>query len=73
MCLGIPMKVVAMDPEDPDLCWVEEAGTKRPCFIGLLEDVVIGEYVLLHAGFAIEKLDEKEALYNLELLSQLQR
>jgi len=47
---------------------VEAAGVRRSADVRLLEDVKIGDYVLVHVGFAIEKIDEKEAQETLDLL-----
>ncbi|MBF0240359.1 MAG: HypC/HybG/HupF family hydrogenase formation chaperone [SAR324 cluster bacterium] len=71
MCLGIPMKVLEMDATDPDLCWVDINGTKRSCFKGLIEELAVGEYVIVHAGVAIEKLVEEEAQSVLELIDHV--
>jgi len=54
-----------------ELAEVEIGGMVRKANIQLVPDVKIGEYVLLHAGFAIQKLDEGEALETLKLLEEL--
>ncbi|MBI5116128.1 HypC/HybG/HupF family hydrogenase formation chaperone [Candidatus Poribacteria bacterium] len=68
MCLAIPAKVTALDGE---FATVDVNGvTVRAC-IGLLDDVEIGDFVIVHAGFAISKLDLAEAEEALRLLEQL--
>jgi len=63
MCLGIPGRVAALDDTNPHLATVEVTGVKRRINIGLLEDegVTIGDWVLIHVGFAMSVIDEKEA------------
>lgn len=68
MCIGIPVKVVEADGTKG---LVELGGVKRKVDLRLVDGVEVGDYVILHAGFAIEKLDEEEALETLSLLSQV--
>ena len=68
MCLAIPMKVVKIDGSSGI---VELGGVKRQINLELLDDVKIGEYVIVHAGFAIQKVDGKEAKEMLELLEEM--
>lgn len=68
MCLGIPMKVVEVNG---DRGIVEIAGVKREASFQLLENVKVGEYVLVHAGYAINKIDEEEAQETLDLLREI--
>jgi hydrogenase expression/formation protein HypC len=68
MCLGIPAKVVQID--DSGQGKVDYMGTKVKTNFVLLEDVSKGDWVIVHAGFAISKLDEKEAKETLELLRE---
>lgn len=65
MCLAVPARVV--EKEDNQAV-VEIAGVRRSASLLLLPEVKIGDYVILHAGFAISKLDEKEAHQTLDLL-----
>ncbi len=64
MCLGIPGQVVELMVEHPDLARVDVSGVKRAINIGLLEDedVQPGDWVLIHVGFAMSKIDEDEAI-----------
>ena len=68
MCLAIPMKVIK---RDDDNAVVESSGIKKNINISLLKKVKIGDYVIVHAGFAIERLDEERAKETLSLLSQM--
>jgi hydrogenase expression/formation protein HypC len=68
MCLGIPMKVVEVHG---DRGMVEIGGVKREASFQLLENVEVGEYVLIHAGYAINKIDEEEAQETLDLLREI--
>jgi hydrogenase expression/formation protein HypC len=70
MCLGIPGEVVELHPEQPDLAKVNVSGVKRLINIGLLADdpPKPGEWVLIHVGFALSKIDEAEAAAAMEFL-----
>ena len=63
MCLGIPGQLVELDAENDQLARVEVAGVRRIINIGLLEDELLekGDWVLIHVGFAMSKIDEEEA------------
>ena len=63
MCLGIVGRIVALNPEQADLADVDVAGLVRPINVGILEgeSLAPGDYVLIHAGFAMEKIDEDTA------------
>jgi hydrogenase expression/formation protein HypC len=67
MCLAIPAKVV----EKTNGTGIAEiGGVKREVDLRLVEDAQVGDYVILHAGFAIQKLNEEEAKETLELLEK---
>jgi hydrogenase expression/formation protein HypC len=68
MCLGIPVKVVEVDGQS---AVVDVGGTRREISLLLLDDVKAGDWVILHAGFAIQILDEEEAEKTLALLREL--
>lgn len=69
MCLAIPSKVIQIDN---DFAIVDTMGTKRKISLQLLnDDIEIGDYVLVHVGFAIEKLSEEEALETLKLFEEI--
>ena len=73
MCLGIPGEVIELHPEQPDLAKVNVSGVRRMINIGLLSDdpPVPGEWVLIHVGFALSKVDEEEAQATLRLLEHM--
>ena len=73
MCLGVPGKVVAWLDRDPTFASaeVEFEGVRRPCFMACVEDVDVGDYVIVHAGIAITRIDADEAARVLEQLRQL--
>ena len=67
MCIGIPMRLSARDEE---LGSVEQSGLVYQVSLALLEEARVGDYVLVHAGFAIARLDPEEANETLDLLRQ---
>lgn len=73
MCLAIPAKIIEIVDEENQIAKVEVGGVKRNINIGMLErdEVHIGDYVLIHVGFAMSKVDEKEAEATLQLLRDL--
>jgi hydrogenase expression/formation protein HypC len=70
MCLGIPGEVVEILTDRPDLAMVDVSGVQRAINIGLLDEdpVQVGDWILIHVGFALSKIDEKEAKAALEFL-----
>ena len=64
MCLGIPGEIVEFMDDRPDLAKVDVSGVKRAINIGLLEDEKLepGDWVLIHVGFAMSRVDEEEAI-----------
>jgi hydrogenase expression/formation protein HypC len=70
MCLGIPGEVVELLPNQPDLATVDVSGVQRSINVGLLTDEVVspGDWVLIHVGFAMSKIDEDEARAALDFL-----
>jgi hydrogenase expression/formation protein HypC len=68
MCLAIPGQVVEFVDEELRLAKVEIAGVRRTANMGLLDDVEPGDWVLVHVGFALSKIDEREAQATLRLL-----
>lgn len=66
MCVGVPMQVVSLDGDD---IVVEVDGVRRSASLMMLADeVAIGDFLIIHAGFAIARLDEDEALETLKLM-----
>jgi hydrogenase expression/formation protein HypC len=70
VCLGIPGEVVELLDDRPDLAKVDVSGVRRAINIGLLseEQVEPGDWVLIHVGFALSKIDEQEAKAALDFL-----
>ncbi|MFP4081621.1 MAG: HypC/HybG/HupF family hydrogenase formation chaperone [Candidatus Aminicenantes bacterium] len=69
MCLGIPAKVVQIDEAKQGK--VDYLGTKVKTNFALLEDVKRGDWVIVHAGFAISRLEEEEAQETLAMLREM--
>ncbi len=72
MCLGIPGRVVALVPDLPDVADVEIAGTPRRIVVGILDGAPVepGEWVLVHAGVAMQRIDADTARRQLEVLGE---
>ncbi len=68
MCLAVPMKIVEI-AEGTAICEVD--GVRREASLLMLEDAVVGDYVLIHAGFAIEKIDPVEAQKTLDIFREV--
>jgi hydrogenase expression/formation protein HypC len=73
MCLAIPGRIVEFVDEENRIAKVEVGGIRRNINLGLLADTPIspGDYVLIHVGFAMSKIDEYEATETLRLLHEL--
>ncbi len=77
MCLGIPGRIVELDREQPKLAVVDVGGVRRTVNIACIVDEqhspesCVGEWVLVHVGFAMSRVDPEEAQRTLELLSEL--
>lgn len=69
MCLGIPAKVVQIDKSN--LGKVDYLGTRVKTNFELLDNLKVGDWVIVHAGFAISKLDEEEARETFSLLREM--
>jgi hydrogenase expression/formation protein HypC len=68
MCLAIPGRILEIVDEVNRLAKVDVAGVRRTVNIGLLDDAGVGDWVLIHVGFALSKVDEEEAEATLSLL-----
>lgn len=70
MCLAIPGQVVELSAEQPLLVKVDVGGVRRNVNVGLLEDgaVAVGDWILIHVGFALSKIGEAEAQDQLRML-----
>jgi len=70
MCLAIPVKVISIEGDEAE---TEIAGVRRRVSIALTPEAKVGDYVLLHTGYAIGVVDEAEAKETLKLLEQISR
>ncbi|MFG2606354.1 HypC/HybG/HupF family hydrogenase formation chaperone [Streptomyces sp. NPDC048514] len=72
MCLAVPGKVVSIDHRaDPLTGLIDFGGVQKQACLEYLPDVRVGEYVIVHVGFALQRLDEESARASLELFEQL--
>jgi len=67
MCLAIPSKVVKIKD---NVATIDVDGVRREASLLLLEDVMVGDYVIVHAGFAINKINEEHAMESLNLMRE---
>jgi hydrogenase expression/formation protein HypC len=70
MCLAVPVKVIAIDGMEAD---VDIGGVERRVSIMLTPEVKVGDYVLLHTGYAINVIDEQRAKETLEIFEEIAR
>lgn len=68
MCLAIPSKIIRVDK---DIATIDVSGVRREASIVLVEDVQVGDYVIVHAGYAIQKIDEDAAMETLKILGEV--
>jgi hydrogenase expression/formation protein HypC len=71
MCLAIPGRIVEMVDEANRIAKVDVSGVRRNVNVALLDDAGVGDYVLIHVGFALSKVDEIEAEETLRMLREL--
>lgn len=69
MCLAVPLKIVEIDGLD---AVGEVEGMRRRMRLDFIREPKVGEYVIVHAGFAIERLPEKQALEDIEAWAEVQ-
>ncbi len=69
MCLAVPVRIIEM--RSPDTAIVELDGVQQEVSLALLDEVQVGDYVIVHVGFALAKLDPEEAERTLALMQQL--
>ena len=67
MCLAIPSKIIKIED---NVATIDVDGVQREASLLLLEDAMVGEYVIVHAGFAIQRIDEAAAMETLNLLRE---
>jgi len=71
MCLAIPAKVVEL--LGGDMAVVELGGVRKDVSLALVEDVALGDYLIIHVGFALTRLDEEEAAKTLALFAEMEQ
>ncbi|MEV5953297.1 HypC/HybG/HupF family hydrogenase formation chaperone [Streptomyces sp. NPDC051987] len=72
MCLAVPGRVVSIDhTADPLTGLIDFGGVQKQVCLEYVSDVEVGEYVIVHVGFALQRLDEESALASLELFEEL--
>jgi hydrogenase expression/formation protein HypC len=69
MCLAIPVRVVELLADDMAL--VDVGGVRKDISLALVDGIAIGDYVILHVGYAIQKLDPEEAAKTLALFAEM--
>ena len=71
MCLAVPARITSMD-ETRDMAVVDLSGVFKEVSMALVDDAVVGDYVLIHVGYALHKLSEDEAQRTLALFEELE-
>lgn len=70
MCIAIPAKIIAID-KDKNEAVVDVEGVRRRAGLALVADARVGDYVILHAGYAISVIDETDAAESLAILREV--
>jgi hydrogenase expression/formation protein HypC len=71
MCLAIPGQILEIVDQEKRLAKVDVAGVRRNVNVGLLDDIAVGDWVLIHVGFAISQVDEEEARATRDMLERM--
>ncbi|MGQ2182288.1 HypC/HybG/HupF family hydrogenase formation chaperone [Bradyrhizobium barranii] len=69
MCLAIPGEVTKLLPDEMAIVSID--GVSKEISVALIENLAVGDYVIIHVGFALTKIDPEEAMRTLELLREL--
>jgi hydrogenase expression/formation protein HypC len=69
MCLAVPARIEQVNGADNAI--VNLGGVRKEISLALVEDVMVGDYVIVHVGYALQKLDEDEALRTLALFAEV--
>lgn len=69
MCLAIPAEVTKLLPDEMAIVSID--GVSKEISVALIEDLAVGDYVIIHVGYALTKIDQEEARRTLELLREL--
>ena len=68
MCLAVPAQVIELSENDQG--WVNLAGVRKEISLALVDDVKVGDYVIVHVGYALSKVDAKEAEVTLAMMGE---
>jgi hydrogenase expression/formation protein HypC len=71
MCLAIPGKIIEIVDAENQIAKVDVGGVRRNINIGMIDDTKVGDYVLIHVGFAMTKIDEQQAEETLRVLKEI--
>ncbi len=71
MCLAIPARIEEMTT--PGNAIVDLGGIRKEISLALLDDAAVGDYVIVHVGYALQKLDQEEAEHTLEMFAQIEQ
>ncbi|MGI9106952.1 MAG: HypC/HybG/HupF family hydrogenase formation chaperone [Pyrinomonadaceae bacterium] len=71
MCLAIPGKIIEIVDAENNIAKVDVGGVRRNINTGMLDETLVGDYVLIHVGFAMSKIDEHEAQETLRVLEEI--
>jgi hydrogenase expression/formation protein HypC len=71
MCLAIPGKIIEVVDAENNIAKVDVGGVRRNINTGMLDGTKVGDYVLIHVGFAMSKIDEHEAEETLRILKEI--
>jgi len=71
MCLGIPARIVAIVDEESRIAKAEVSGVRRDISVALCPEAQVGDWVLVHVGFALSRIDEQHARETLEALQRM--
>jgi hydrogenase expression/formation protein HypC len=71
MCLALPAKVLKL--QDANMATVEVGGVHKDISLGLLERVAVGDYVIVHVGYALSRIDEEEARNTLAMFAEIEQ
>ncbi|MCX6243856.1 MAG: HypC/HybG/HupF family hydrogenase formation chaperone [Bacteroidetes bacterium] len=69
MCLGVPARIISVEGE---MATVSVGGVEYSASLRLLPDAAVNDFVIIHAGFAIEKVDPEEALETIRLIHEIE-
>ena len=69
MCLAIPARIEQLIAEDSAI--INLGGMRKEVSLALVENIVVGDYVIVHAGYALQKLDQEEAVHTLAMFAEM--